>query len=123
MTDRERLIELILNCERVDLPLPMEYQEHLADHLLANGVIVPPVMVGQKLYDIQEFVLGVVCPEIYELKADEMTIESGQDGAVRFVYDGFYVKNEDVGKTLFFTEWHAKEALKGALKERERDDG
>ena len=46
MTDRERLIELILNCERVDLPLPIEYQEHLADYLLANGVKVPLAKVG-----------------------------------------------------------------------------
>ena len=51
MTDsKDRLIELILNCERVDLPLPLEYQQHLADHLLANGVIVPPCKVGQTVY-------------------------------------------------------------------------
>lgn len=40
MNQKERLIELILNCERVDLPLPIEYQKHLADYLLANGVVV-----------------------------------------------------------------------------------
>ena len=54
MTDRDRLIELILNRERVDLPLPIEYQEDLADYLLANGVIVPPCKVGDMVYRIAE---------------------------------------------------------------------
>jgi hypothetical protein len=52
MTDRDRLIELILNRERVDLPLPIEYQQDLADYLLANGVILPPCKVGDILFCI-----------------------------------------------------------------------
>ncbi len=53
MTDRDKLIELILNCERVDLPLPIEYQQHLADYLLANGVTVSPVPIGATVYEIR----------------------------------------------------------------------
>ena len=84
----------------------------ICDYLLANGVIVPPCKVGQKVYDISEFVLGVVAPDIYELKADEMTIEKGIDGALNFVYDGMYINNEDIGKTVFLTKEEAEQALK-----------
>ena len=43
MTERERLIELIDGCGRL---------ERLADYLLANGVIVPPCKVGDTVYVI-----------------------------------------------------------------------
>lgn len=57
MTDRDRLIELMSG-----LPFSAEYEkynslefaEHLADHLLANGVIVPPCKVGDKVYYVHE---------------------------------------------------------------------
>ncbi len=40
MTDRDRLIELLQD---------YLYSEQIADHLLANGVIVPPCEVGDKV--------------------------------------------------------------------------
>ena len=51
---RDRLVELLFDCERVDLPLPIEYQEHLADHLIENGVIVPPCKVGDEIWVVEE---------------------------------------------------------------------
>ena len=56
MTDRDRLIELIS-----DLPFSAEYEkhnslewaEHFADYLLANGVTVSPVPVGSTVYEIR----------------------------------------------------------------------
>ena len=53
MTDREKLIELLgwkYNC--VDRNRCLNEQ---ADHLLANGVIVPPCKVGNKVYYINTF--------------------------------------------------------------------
>ena len=44
MTDRERLIELMSNS---GCSADLETYQDLADYLLANGVIVPPVSVGQ----------------------------------------------------------------------------
>ena len=109
MNDRDKLIELIQDavngCAR-------HWAEIIADHLLANGVIVPPCKLGQMLYDIGEYVLGVVAPDIYELRADEMTIEKGADGGLNFVYDGMYINNEDIGKTVFLTKEEAEEKLK-----------
>lgn len=50
MTERERLIELIQNsvdgCAR-------HWAEVIADHLLANGVIVPPCKVGDTVYTVE----------------------------------------------------------------------
>ena len=44
MTDRDRLIELITK----EVPRPKA--DALAYHLLANGVVVPPCKVGQKVW-------------------------------------------------------------------------
>ena len=46
MTDRDRLIDLIHDS---DLSLD---SVRLADHLLANGVIVPPCKVGDSIYRV-----------------------------------------------------------------------
>lgn len=45
MTERERLIELLDECRGIE-GIGMELVEKHADHLLANGVIVPPCKVG-----------------------------------------------------------------------------
>lgn len=60
MTDRDRLIELIneKQCWGIDQIQPNGFKiqlfenEDLADHLLANGVIVPPVEVGDEIWVI-----------------------------------------------------------------------
>ena len=41
MTDRERLFDLIIEAQRADHETG-SFAEYLADHLLADGVIVPP---------------------------------------------------------------------------------
>lgn len=50
MTDRERLIELIRTVDNMRL-MRKGFSE-CADYLLANGVIVLPAMVGDKVYYI-----------------------------------------------------------------------
>lgn len=57
MTQREKLIELILNAPRKDviygnikLDKPVQTAQTVADHLLANGVIVPPCEVGDTVW-------------------------------------------------------------------------
>lgn len=45
MTERERLIELISQVQYMG-----GLEGKLADHLLSNGVIVPPCKVGQTVY-------------------------------------------------------------------------
>ena len=42
MTDRERLIDLMIEAKRTE-PETGSFAEHLADYLLEHGVIVTPV--------------------------------------------------------------------------------
>ena len=109
MNDRDRLIELLANsgCS-ADLDT---YQE-LADYLLANGVIVLPCKIGQKLYDATEFFNGCLYPEIYELASNEMQLERTDKDNIVFTYDGMYINSEDIGKTVFLTKEEAEEKLK-----------
>ena len=50
MTDRDRLIELLTGHYMNTLADAID----VADHLLANGVIVPPCRVGDKVYYVHE---------------------------------------------------------------------
>ena len=49
--------------------------ENIADDIIANGEIVPPCEVGDKVYDISEFFDGTNCPEIYEYDVSYIRIE------------------------------------------------
>lgn len=126
MTERERLIELLRSAPKTDtvygnikLPEPVQTLQTIADHLLANGVIVLPCKIGEKLYDTGEFFLeNCSCPEIYELKDDEMTIHKRPHGEeYRFTYDSFYIGHDDIGKTVFLSRELAEKALAERSKE------
>ena len=72
-SDRDRLIELLSNKQQYGIATeePPEaiytIENHqVADHLLANGVIVPPCNVGDMVYVIKYCRCGN--PEAYELK-------------------------------------------------------
>ena len=110
MTDRERLINLIdkvlVKYDRGCLPFVMD---EIADHLLANGVIVPPCKVGQTVYELR-------CNDPF---SEDISI----DIVPSTVKDFAILTTEDihgmagVGKTVFLT----KEEAEKALKERERE--
>ena len=122
MTDRDRLINELKKAKNKCLIyesggcLACKYRgqadctlEHLADHLLANGVIVPPCKVGDTVYrlahnvDKTEWKVAdfweVIKIEIYE---DEIGIIDDSDN---------YFSNEDIGKTVFLTKEEAKAEL------------
>ena len=112
MTERERLIELIQNavdgCAR-------HWAEVIADHLLANGVIVPPCKVGQTVWCIYNYTK----PKEFQIAILSMsenhysfTIET-KDGVYKH-----YCDKEAVGKYVFFT----REEAEKALKERSKDE-
>lgn len=62
MTQREKLIELLLSCDKSndvlscfhERPRKKQASVIIADHLLANGIIVPPCKVGDTVYYIHE---------------------------------------------------------------------
>lgn len=84
--------------------------ETMADHLIKNGVIVPPCKVGDTVWGIRNYrgkkhpQQGIVS-EMYFLK--DMTLQI----LVKHVARGKF------GKTVFLTREEAEAALKGSLQE------
>ena len=52
MTDRERLIDLMIDAKRTE-PETGSFADYLAEYLLEHGVIVPPCKVGDTVYSIE----------------------------------------------------------------------
>ena len=118
---RERLIELIRasGCVETwdyctdDFKKPNPIYE-LADHLLANGVIVPPVKVGDTVWFNTYKRNATVCIGVQPHKVDRIdTVLVCDDKALvsTRIYDW------EIGKTVFLTREEAEAALqKGAEK-------
>lgn len=112
---RERLVELIGNFPTYGGTLKEKWcgeaVERLADHLLANGVIVPPCKVEDITYifdyevnNYLETKIRGIIPSIVE--------------AITIVDDGLWVENEHakyqmsaIGDLIFLTKEEAEEAL------------
>ncbi len=118
MTDRNRLIDLL--DEVVYGLLDGAQIEAIAEHLLANGVILPPVKVGDTVWD-NDF--GY--PKSYTVTGLDIgkTMDDEVEHSELFVYyqnqNGSITCSAPIsifGKTVFLTE---KEATQ-ALKERDR---
>lgn len=126
MTDRERLIELIRNAPRKDvvygnvkLDKPAQTVQSIADHLLANGVIVPPCKVGDKTFLLLEKTMGGY--DILESQCVR-TCDNGYGKVYSMYIDCVEIDHtlecrlDDFGVWVFLT----KEEAEQALKEREQ---
>jgi hypothetical protein len=117
MTDRDRLIELIrqakdktpcsynpdIDCE--DIVCSACENGSIADYLLANGVIVPPCKVGDKLYVVGVFT-GQVIPTVVigiDYTANDMLLHLDNSNFVSVVHQ--------LGKTVFLTKEEAEAEL------------
>ncbi len=128
---RDRLIELLNDTP--DIGIAPIASQMIADHLLANGVIVPPCKVGDTVYAISE-------TRVKEAKVDELYINSKKhivifadfecdedcEGCPFEMWSQSFcgewdcgnqcgvveIKAEDLGKTVFLTKEEAKQALK-----------
>lgn len=125
---RDRLIKLVdkqscpslLFCDKNCKYAHLEercYAERVADHLLANGAIVPPfkVKVGNTAYFvIEDTVVGknYISPEKV---VDICTKGFYTSGHADSDENGDLWLWSDVGKTVFFSEAEAKEILKGGV--------
>ena len=98
MTDRERLIDLMIEAKRTD-PETGSFSEYLADYLLEHGVIVLPCKAGDTLY-CESAIKG----HITYLKAPDL--------------EWIFENREIFGKEIFLT----REEAEKALKERENND-
>ena len=108
---RDRLIELIK-----DIVVPY-FAEAIADHLLANGVIVPPCKVGDTVYRV-----SFVHKKVDVLKVDGFlaNVASWKVHCTHIVpfwignqKEHVYIAFSSFGKTVFLTREEAEQALKG----------
>lgn len=119
---RDRLIKLILNTPVLKFPSGSRAQgktyqtaQNVADHLLANGVIVPPVSVGQTVYVVNRYYGGLW--RIHECRVDNLTIFERHIfiSLVDGKYD-FGIEKSEIGKTVFLTKEEAEKALAERIK-------
>lgn len=115
MTERERLIEILRCIPPLNINIGgrrngkhLMAMQHIADHLLANGVIVPPCKVGDRVW------LLYTDGFIEELEIDEIVIGKNHD-IITFTNDScFTVWGKDHNyyfKWVFLTKEEAEKAL------------
>lgn len=89
------------------------WAEVIADHLIANGVIVPPCKVGQRVYSIsadkvtEYSVVAVTLLMTYSIKRIEFQIQNLRGAIIPLYF-------EEIGKTVFLSREEAEKALKEA---------
>ena len=128
MTDRKRLIDLIIEAKRTD-PETGSFTDYLADYLLEHGVIVLPCKVGDTVYELDEdgrIVKGIVQSirqNLIRNKQGRWIVTSWLDdyyvdlNGTRFPREThLYSPFSSFGETVFLT----REEAEKALKERER---
>lgn len=99
---REKLIELLRDWEA---DIADTTFDRIADHLLANGVIVLPCKVGDTVWDISKgrvIELKIMHIEVYE---NGIVLQYGRDECEVF-------PTRFIGKTVFLTREEAEAALK-----------
>ena len=104
MSERERLVELLKqNCHCKDEDCSncksngICFTHRETDYLLENGVIVPPVKVGDTVYQRDS------AGRIYEITVTKVIYDT----------NGIAFDESAIGKTVFLTKEQAEKALKG----------
>ncbi len=116
---RDRLMELIQNAPRTDivygdikLSEPVQTLQTIADHLLANGVIVQPMALGQICYAPHSYHPR----DIDECRVSSITQKA--DGSFKIRLTNlrgrwvFEITPDKIGKTVFLPREEAEKALK-----------
>ncbi len=104
MTDRDRLIELL--SKKSPIGMMTEDIEELTDHLLANGVIVPPCKVGDKTYSVGVFTGQIISSEVVSI------ISSENDYFLHLENETVVCVSQQLGKTVFLTKEEAEVELR-----------
>ena len=113
---RDRLVELLTETfdeqyQATRLIMP----EQTADHLLANGVIVPPCKVGDTVYVAKLNLCGAHQTKAFII-THIITAETSDRVSRKYRADGvcpLLFTSENLGKTVFLTKEEAEKALKG----------
>ena len=129
MTERERLIELLMQGDIAaskqgvfNCCMCRREAETIADYLLSNGVIVPPVSLGDKIYEIISpkdrepyFITATVCA-VHIADGSRNSCQRKRESYIVAECPGTkYVHKYPIskfGKTVFLTREEAEKALK-----------
>ena len=106
---RDRLVELTKESLIRHIDKSCKLAENIADDLLANGVIVPPCKVGQKVWCIVDGVsFNPLEASIYSItiQAEGIIMRCGVKG-----YYGVSYMATDFGKKFFASKEEAEQAL------------
>ena len=105
---RDKLIELIQTavggCAK-------HWAEIIADHLLKNGVIVPPCYIGQDIWQIKEYYNGRI--EIRKGKVSMLLQKADKTWKIRITVKSsvWDFSPSEIGKRYFFSKEEAEKAL------------
>ena len=114
---RDRLIELIDAFREMEAASDgRSWTEHLADHLLAEGVIVPPCLVEQDIYIVKKNKVEMTFARTFKYHGKEIGLEieashwkRDRDGWLELKTD--IIHECEFGKTVFLTREEAEKAL------------
>ena len=125
---RDRLVEIIKqkSCHYSDTPCDTQcvvcgrvdlYGRDIgiiADHLIANGVIVPPCNIGDVVYSIRTDTKVIYSCSVCEFIINKHFENIHKECKVYIIEDGrfTYFDFSSFGKTVFFTKEEAEQKLK-----------
>ena len=117
-SERKRLVEQISECcaKNLNMVQLLEFEKLLiADHILDNGVVVPPCKVGDTVYVVSRYYVGDW--EVYKCKIDSITIYeknafiSCVANDVRLGRINFGLNTGQIGETVFLSREQAEAKL------------
>ena len=109
---RDRLIELINGLANSEAPMVdgLElWADSIADHLLENGVIVPPCNVGDTLYYPSFGTNRVLLYKVISIKLNSKSLYVVCEN--HFSKSQMTHRAEQIGKTIFLTQREAERTL------------
>ena len=113
MTDREKITEILkAYTKKHNISASVVILEEYAEELLANGVIVPPCQIGQKIWYVCEHYDGSI--EIKEGKISMLQQKADKSWKFRISINSsvWDFKVDDIGVIYFLTKEDAEEKLK-----------
>lgn len=115
MNERERLIDILNSAIADKSEDTADYVEWLADELLENGVVVPPVKIGQTVYGIsRDVIVPIIVDKIlYSNNGIDFLGRNEQYFGRSFIHIDI---NNGFGIEWYKSKEEAEEALKGADK-------
>ena len=111
MTDRERLINLMIKAKRTE-PETGSFTDYLADYLIEHGVIVPPCKVGDKVYYIEMCRTAEDWGKLYISWEEVKQLSFNKHGRWLVLIDNALFDWSEIGTVAFLTREEAERALK-----------